>query len=119
MPVILAGAGEQMAMNAQTDGMRIIQSRLADAVERLHAEAPRLSDAAVRVRMGAIERQALEHGMTPLARVARAGMCAAARPGHRTALARHLERMEDAAGCRPLDEAGTAAIMASIAVRLA
>lgn len=106
-------------MTAPTDGMLIIQGRLSQAVAALHANAPRMSDATIARRMAAIERVAAEHGMTPLAKVARAGRHAAAAPGYRTALARHLERMEDAIACRPLDEAGTAAIMAAIAVRLA
>ena len=106
-------------MKPTADGMLIIQSRLADAVERLQADAPRLSDAAMGARMAAIEAQATEHGLHPLAAVARRGMYAARMPGGRTALACHLERMEDAMGCRAVDEAGTAAIMASIALRLA
>lgn len=106
-------------MRPTPDGMLIIQGRLADAVERLRADAPRLGQADVAARMAAIEAQATEHGMTPLAAVARRGMYAAQAPGGRTALACHLERMEDAAGCRAVDEAGTAAIMASIALRLA
>lgn len=106
-------------MKPQPDGMLIIQGQLSHAIATLHAGAGRMSDATIARRMAAIEDKAAEHGLTPLARVARAGRCAAASPGYRTALAHHLERMEDAVGCRPLDEAGTAAIMASIALRLA
>ena len=106
-------------MKPQPDAIRVIQSQLAAAVERLQVDAPRLSDARVGQRLAAIEASATEHGMGPLARIARAGMYRARTPGYRTVLACHLERMEDAARCRPLDEAGTAAIMASIAVRLA
>ena len=40
-------------MKPTTDGMLIIQGRLADAVERLRADAPRLGDAAVGARMAA------------------------------------------------------------------
>lgn len=106
-------------MTAPTDGLLMIQSQLSQAVAALCAASPRMSDEAIARRMEAIERKAAEYGMTPLASVARAGRRAAAAPGYRTALARHLERMEDAIGCQPVDEAATAAIMASIALRLA
>ena len=106
-------------MQHETDGLTLVRSRLAEAVDRLSREAPRLSDRLVARRVAAIESEASAHGMGPLAAVARRGMYAAGAPGFRTALACHLERMEDAIGCRPLDEAGTAAIMAAIAVRLA
>jgi len=106
-------------MTAPADGLLIIQSQLSQAVAALYASAPRMSDAAVARRMEAIERKAVEYGMIPLAKVARAGRRAAGVAGYRTALARHLERMDDAIGCQPLDEAATAAIMASIALRLA
>ncbi|HZF44048.1 MAG TPA: hypothetical protein VEZ48_11645 [Sphingomonadaceae bacterium] len=106
-------------MTAPTDGLLMIQSQLSQAVAALYANAPRMTDAAVARRMEAIERKATEYGLTPLAEVARAGRHAAGAPGYRTALAQHLERMDDAIGCRPLDDAATAAIMASIALRLA
>lgn len=106
-------------MKPQPDAMMIIQSRLSEAVGRLRADAPRLGDAAIARRLDAIGRTAREHGMTPLCEVTRRSMGACGLPGYRTAIARHLERMDDAIGCRALDEAGTAAIMASIAVRLA
>ena len=106
-------------MTAPTDGLLILQSQLSQAVAALYEGSPQMSDAAVARRMEAIERKACEYGMMPLAHVARAGRHAAGAPGYRTALARHLERMDDAIGCRPVDEAATAAIMASIALRLA
>ena len=106
-------------MKPQQDAICIIQSRLADAVAELHAGMRRMPDSVVARRMASIERVATEHGMTPLAAVTRAGMYAAQNPGYRTALACHLERMEDAAACRPMDTAGTSAIMATIALRLA
>lgn len=110
-------------MTAQPDGLFVVQSQLAIAIGRLHADAPRLSDVVVARRMAAIERRATEHGLVALATCARRGMYAAGSPGYRTALTCHLERMEDAAACRPLDEAGSTAmmgaIMAAIAVRLA
>ncbi|CAA9481636.1 MAG: hypothetical protein AVDCRST_MAG91-45 [uncultured Sphingomonadaceae bacterium] len=106
-------------MKPQPDGLLIIQGRLAQAIDRLHADAPRMSDKVVGRALAAIERQATEHGLGPLAAVTRRGMYRVQSPGWRTALACHLERMEDACRCRPRDEAGTAAIMASIAVRLA
>ena len=100
-------------------GLAIVRTRLSAAIAELGADARRMPDRDVARAMAAIERVAIEHGMKPLAAVARAGMHAAKGPGHRTALACHLERMEDAAACRPLDAAGTTAIMAAIAVRLA
>ena len=106
-------------MRQELDGLTLVRSRLADAVDRLERDAPRLSDRLVARRIAAIESEASAYGMSPLAAVARHGLHAAALPGFRTSLACHLERMEDAIGCRPLDRAGTDAIMASIALRLA
>ena len=107
-------------MTTPNDGLRMIQSRLCEAVERLQRESTRLSDAAIATRMGEIERVAHDHGMHPLAHLARAGAHASMGPGHRSgprrALACHLERMEDA--CRCTGPNDVAAIMASIAIRL-
>ncbi len=105
-------------MTPHTDGLRVIQSRLCAAVERLQRESTRMSDAAIASRMSEIERVAHDHGMNPLARLARAGLHASMGPGHRRALACHLERMEDAIGCTYMNEEATAAILASIAIRL-
>ena len=105
-------------MTIANDGLRVIQSRLCAAVERLQRESTRLSDATIATRMGEIERVAADHGMDPLAHLARAGLHAALGPGHRRALACHLERMEDACRCTGPSDAATAAIMASIAIRL-
>lgn len=106
-------------MDAQGDGMRMVRSQLCAAVLRLQSESRYMTDAAVARRMGEIERVATEHGLTPLARVARGGAHAVHGPGHRHALARHLERMEDAAGCTRVDDDAASAILASIAVRFA
>lgn len=106
-------------MDAQSDGMRMIRSQLCQAVNRLQAESRYLTDADVTRRMREIERIAREHELIPLARIAKSGLHTMHGPGHRHALACHLERMEDAAGCNAPGEDAIAAIMASIAVRLA
>lgn len=98
--------------------MRVIRSQLCAAVLRLEAESKHMTDASVAARMGEIERIATEYGLSSLARVARGGAHAVHGPGRKHALACHLERMEDAIGCTPLDNDATAAIMASIAIRL-
>lgn len=106
-------------MDARSDGMRMIRSQLCHAVNRLRAESRYLSDVTVGRRMREIERIAREHDMIPLARVARSGLHTVDGSGQRHALAVHLERMEDAAGCNAPGDGEIAAIMASIAVRLA
>ena len=105
-------------MTPRTDGIRMIQSQLYSAVERLQRESTHMSDARISRRMGEIERIAQDHGLTSMAHLTRAGMHAALGPGHRRALACHLERMDDAIGSPHASEDATAAIMASIAIRL-
>lgn len=100
------------------DGLRMIQSRLCAAVERLQRESTTLSDATIACRMAEIERVAHDHGLDPVAQLARAGLHASLGPGQRRALACHLERMEDAIGCSGPNVEAMSAIMASIAIRL-
>lgn len=105
-------------MHTQSDAIGTIRGQLCQTVERLQTDARRLSDAAIVRRMSEIERVAKENGLVPLARIARCGLHAIHGSGPRAALASYLERMEDAIGCGGQDDGATAAIMASIAIRL-
>ncbi len=105
-------------MNIQSDAMSMIRTQLCETVERLQSQARKMSAAAIAERLREIERIARDHDMIHLARIARSSVHAVYGPGHRAALECHLQHMEVAIGCTRLDEDATAAIMASIAIRL-
>ena len=90
----------------------------ADAeARRLQACAPAMTTAEIDRAMAAIGAKAASYEFASAARLAHASLSAHLAGGHRTALAAHLARMEDALGC-PSDRPGTEAILASIALQL-
>ncbi len=76
-----------------------------------------MSTAEIDRAMAAIGAKAAAYDFPAAACVARAGLTAHRDAGHRTALAAHLARIEDALGCDP-KRPGTEAILAAIALQL-
>lgn len=104
-------------MPDQADARRIVRRDLCRDARRLQARVPAMSTAEIDRAMAAIGAKAAQYDFLAAACVARAGLSAHLGGGHRTALAAHLARMEDALACPP-DRPGTEAILAAIALQL-
>lgn len=101
------------------DARRIVRRDLCREARRLQARVPAMTTAQIDRAMAEIGAKAAAYDFPAAACVARAGLSAHLDGGHRTALAAHLARMEDALGCQAATERpGTEAILAAIALQL-
>ena len=108
-------------MPDHADARRLVRRDLCREARRLQARVPAMTTAEIDRAMAAIGAKAAAHDLQAAARLARAGLASHVESGHRTALAAHLARMEDALGCgegAARDHRGTEAILAAIALQL-
>ncbi len=104
-------------MRSEQDGMMLVRADLCDRLEALRRLSARRGDCFESVKT--IRAMAEAYGLVPVARLAEALERAMQRPDGTGACPRALyfDRLQDAIGCRRLDEAASEAIIASVSVR--
>jgi hypothetical protein len=105
-------------MRMEADGMNLVRAELCERLADLQRAANRLSASDFAESIGGISRLAAAYGLTPVVRVAEALERAMAQDRGACPKALYLGRLQDAIGCRRLEESAAEAILASVSVRL-
>ncbi|MGZ8281328.1 MAG: hypothetical protein ACXWUN_00080 [Allosphingosinicella sp.] len=99
------------------DGMLVVRADLCDRLDRLQHAAGRLSVRDMLQGIGTIRTMAAAYGLGPVVLLSEA-FERAIRAQPRGCLAGlYFDRLRDAIGCDPLDEAASEALLASVSIR--
>ncbi len=106
-------------MGIAVEAMMQVRGGLCDRIDRIARELPHLTLGQLCSGIDDIRRTALDHGLDPLAQLARGLESALADSGRGALVLPWLDTMRDAAGCERLDNEAGAIYLAAINVRMA
>ena len=104
-------------MGCEPDGMMVVRADLTDRLDRLQRAAERMTVRDLMQGIAAIRTLAAAYGLAPVVALADAFERAIQAQPRGCPAGLYFERLRDAVGCRPSDDAASQALIASVSVR--
>ena len=105
-------------MGCERDGMMVVRADLADRLDRLQQAADRMTARDLMQGIATIRTLASAYGLFPVVALAEAFARAIQAQPRGCPAGLYFDRLRDAVGCRPTDDAASQALLASVSVRL-
>jgi hypothetical protein len=115
--LLLAGAEERM--QREQEAIMVVRAELCDRLHTLQSYSARHAEREFAEAIVAIRRLAAAYGLFPVARLAEAlERASREEPKGCCPTALYIDRLQDAIGCRRVDEEASQAMIASVSVRM-
>ena len=105
-------------MGCEQDGLLVVRADLSDRLDRLQQAAERMTVRDLMQGIATIRTLAAAYGFVPVVILAEAFERAIQAQPRGCPAGLYFERLRDAVGCRPTDDAAGQALLASVSIRL-